>query len=58
MTVIYTYTEYKDQTIAVFRCKVEIVKNDKKTYLVKLLSFCGDHRPGERIRVHKKSISF
>jgi len=60
MIAQYYYKEYDSPSGLLIPRKslVEIIKNDKNAYLVELLSFCRDHKPGERIRVHKKNIRF
>jgi len=55
MTAKYIHKQYINNEIVVYHCLVEIIKNCNKTYLVELLNFCGDYKPGERIRVHKKN---
>jgi len=58
MTAKYKYRYIENNEILTGSVLVEIVRNDKKTYLVKLLGFCRHYEPGKVIRVHKKSISF
>ena len=58
MNAIYHYKEYFNGDLIRHKCKVEIIRNDKKTYLVKLLQYCGQRSPGELMRAHKKNISF
>ena len=58
MTAKYKYRYIENNEVLTGSSLVEIIKNDKKTYLVKLLGYCRDHAPGKEIRVHKKNIQF
>jgi hypothetical protein len=58
MNAIYHYREYSAGVLIPRKGLVKIIKNDKKTYLVELMHFCGNKAPGELIRVRKKNISF
>jgi len=58
MNAIYHYRQYFKGELIPAKCLVEIIRNDNKTYLVKLLQYCGQKKPGEVIRVHKRNIKF
>ncbi len=58
MTAKYYYRYIENNEIITRYTLVEIIKNDKKTYLVKCLDFCRDYAPGKVIRIHKKNIKF
>jgi hypothetical protein len=58
MNAKYKYRYIENNEVLTGSTLVEIIKNDKKTYLVKLIGFCRGYPPGKVIRVHKKSISF
>ena len=58
MIAQYYYKEYDLNTglLVPQKCLVEILKNNNKTYLVRLLNFCRGYEPGKEITVHKKNI--
>jgi hypothetical protein len=58
MTGIYHYRQYLKGELIPAKCLVEIITNDKKTYKVRLLQYCGNKPPQTIIRVRKKNISF
>jgi len=58
MTAQYHYRVYENNELIWQKCLVRILKNKNKTYLVELLNFCGDRKPGDTIQVNKKSIRF
>jgi hypothetical protein len=58
MIAKYIYRYIENNEILTGCTLVEIIQNDKKTYLVKLLGFCRSYAPGKVIRIHKKNIEF
>lgn len=58
MTAKYYYRTIENNEIIIRCTLVEIIKNDKKTYLVKCLGFCRSYAPDKVLRVKKKSIRF
>lgn len=58
MIAKYHYKQYVNGEFINCYSPVEIIRNDEKTYLVKLLHFCRGYLPGEIIRVRKKNIKF
>ena len=58
MTAKYIYKYIENNEILSGSTQVEITKNNKKTYTVKLLGYCRKHAPGKVITVKKKSIIF
>lgn len=58
MKAKYHYRYIENNEMLTGRTLVEIIRNDKKTYLVKLLGYCRGYAPGKVLRVHKNSIRF
>ena len=58
MNAKYIYRYIENNEIISGSTLVEIVKNNNKTYKVKLLGYCRKHAPGKEITVKKKSIYF
>lgn len=58
MTAKYIYRQLIGQELLGFTVPVEILAIDKKTYKVKILSFCRGYSPGKVIRVRKRNIQF
>jgi hypothetical protein len=58
MNAKYHYKQYVNGEFINCYSLVEIISNDKKTYLVRCLDFCRSYQPGKVLRVKKRSIRF
>jgi len=60
MTAKYHYKEYYHGELIPRSARVEIIKSDNKTYLIKTLDFCGVCEPGNVISsyIREKTYNF
>lgn len=56
MIAKYHYKEYSGGVLVPMSAPVEIVTSGKKTYQIKLLTYCRGFVPGAVIRVFKRNV--